>query len=190
MWASTRRCSSAATRSTERRGWTFESNRSPAIRTRSTFSAMARSTVRPERGELPLTLGRGLIAEVVVTGTEMDVSCVDDPEHPLRLASSSVTCPARPSGGRCERGAPMTPRSLPRLSLGIVTGRLSRSPVPGARTHRDAGTTFLPVFATRCILPVITPVRPETGTPHRHLGARPRHLPARHARPDCLCGRP
>ncbi len=35
--------SSAATRSTDRRGWMFESNRSPAMRTRSTFSARARS---------------------------------------------------------------------------------------------------------------------------------------------------
>ena len=36
--------SSAATRSTERFGWTLESNRSPATRNRSTFSSMARST--------------------------------------------------------------------------------------------------------------------------------------------------
>src|SRR5919197_1816415 len=43
--ASARRLSSAATRSTDRLGWTFESNRSPATRTRSTCSARARSTV-------------------------------------------------------------------------------------------------------------------------------------------------
>ena len=58
----------------------------------------------------------------------------------------------------------MTPRSPPQLSSVIVTGTVSRPPV-GLPPERSR-----PVPAIRCILPVTTPVRPETGTPHRHLG--------------------
>ena len=77
--ASPSRLSCAATRSTERRGWTLLSNRSPAIRNRSTFSAMRQVDGGGEGGELALTLGARLLAEVVVAGTEMDVGGMDDP---------------------------------------------------------------------------------------------------------------
>ena len=77
--ASARRLSCAATRSTERRGWTLLSNRSPAIRKRSTFSAMREVDGRREGRELALALGARLLAEVVVARTEMDVGGVDDP---------------------------------------------------------------------------------------------------------------
>ena len=66
---------------TERRGWTLESNRSPAIRKRSTFSREGEVDGRLEGGELALPLGRGLLTEVVVACAEMHVRRVDEPEH-------------------------------------------------------------------------------------------------------------
>ena len=122
--ASTRRLSWAATRSTDRRGWTLLSNRSPAIRSEVDLLREGEVDGRDERRELTLALGRSLLAKVVVSRAEMDVSGVDDPEHPpgvsppcqhgLRWQRGSEPWSASDDGG-CERGAPMTPRPLPRI---------------------------------------------------------------------------
>ena len=81
IFASASRLSSAATRSTDRRGWTLESNRSPAMRKRSTFSREGEVDGRLEGGELAFPLSRGLLTEIVVACAEMHVRRVDDPEH-------------------------------------------------------------------------------------------------------------
>ena len=47
---------------------------------------------RLERRELALTLGAGLLAEIVVSRAQMDVCGMDQPQHPVvRLASLAVT---------------------------------------------------------------------------------------------------
>ena len=102
------------------RGWTFESNRSPAIRTRSTFSARARSTVGREGGELALALGSRLLAEVGVARAEMDVGGVEQPQHPVvggppwtvavrTCATRDVAGPDRTAGAARGSGASEAP---------------------------------------------------------------------------------
>ena len=84
MRRSTSRRSSAATRSTERRGWTFESNRSPAIRTTSTEFGERDVDGPDERGELPLPLRDGRLAQIRVTRAQVDVCRVEQSKHPVR----------------------------------------------------------------------------------------------------------
>ena len=133
-----------------------------------------------ERGELPLALGRGGLAEVVMTGAEMDVRGVKQSEHPA-AAGLPVPFPseqrgevqpvpgALAGGGFRASEAPPGPRSPPRLSAAIVTGRLSRSPA-----HRRAAEIRTNLLSGGCNAGFRTsvygaaieqPVRPETGTP-------------------------
>ena len=81
MCRSTSRPSSAAARSTERRGWLFESNRSPQIEDRVDLLVQGELDRALEGVELPLTLrGRGR-AQVVVAGTEVHVGHVQQARH-------------------------------------------------------------------------------------------------------------
>src|SRR6185436_9323511 len=90
-----------------------------------------------ERGELPFALRGGLLAEVGVASAEVDVGGVQQSEHPVGAGLLSrhvrsgwlARSPARPRPIRSGASeAPPGPRSPPRLSPAIVTGRLSRSP--------------------------------------------------------------
>ena len=143
--------SSAATRSTDRLGCVLESNRSPATRNRSTLSSIARSTAALNAA-LALTLGCRGFSEVGVTSAEMDVRGVEQSEHPVAAGLLSVvtreatrrggaeapaTCSRRPSAApNWRERAPLRPRSPPRFSQAIVTGRVSRSPVAARRWSR------------------------------------------------------
>ena len=65
----------------------------------------------------------------------------------------------------------MTPRSLTPLSAGIVTGTVS--PQPGGSGSPGSGFGGRATRFGEPLYPAVaTPVRPETGTPHRHLGSR------------------
>ena len=77
----------------------------------------------------------------------------------------------------------MTPRSLPRLSLGIVTGRLSRSPVPSATVHHGLWNNVPARFRN----PLYPPghytgargpgtCQPDTHDPTAYLAAPEAHL--------------
>ena len=74
------------------------------MRKTSTFSAIARSTVAPEGGELPLALSGRLLAQVGVTGAEMDVRGVEQSKHPVAAGLLF-----RPPDGEA-RAAPDAPR--------------------------------------------------------------------------------
>ena len=57
-----------------------------------------------ERRELALSLGGGLLAEIVVSRTEMDVCGVDEPQHPVVRLASWLS-----RSGRSSRGPPVRP---------------------------------------------------------------------------------
>jgi hypothetical protein len=97
-----------------------------------------------------------------------------------RLASTTGT-----AGRSGASEAPPGPRSLPRISVRIVTGRLARPPIRSPRSSVALGTIgavrrkagfFDPLYPP----PTNTPVRPETGTPHRHLDSAAPALPDAH----------
>ena len=46
-----------------------------------------------EGGELALALGRGLVSQVGVPGTKVDVSRMDEAQHPRHCAASGGRCP-------------------------------------------------------------------------------------------------
>ena len=144
IFASTRRLSSAATRSTERFGWVFESNRSPAMRTTSTFSSMASRDGRPEGRKLALALGCGRIPEICVACTEVNVCGVKQSEHPVAAGLPVPSRPERrgevvsrcrrrpPPADHCERGAPWPSLATPNLA-----SHCDRSAVTVARCRRS-----------------------------------------------------
>ena len=126
--ASARRLSSAATRSTDRRGWTLESNRSPAIRKRSTFSARARSIAalnaanwrsrwaaacspRSSCRAPRWTSAVWMILSIAVEQASLAVTIEMAGSQPRRRVSPGEGPWSAIPRRWCERGAPMTPRS-------------------------------------------------------------------------------
>ena len=80
---------------------------------------------RPERGELSLTLGGRLLAEVRVTRAEMDVSGVEESEHPVGLASCAVAGGRRLELAHRIPGRPHPELCPERTPADAATSRLS-----------------------------------------------------------------
>ena len=179
------RLSSAATRSTERRGWTFESNRSPATRKRVHLLGQGEIDGGLERRELALSLGGRLLAEIVVSRAEMDVCGVDEPQHPLaRLASLAVVRTIDPGASPVARvgsnvARARRPHDSP-LAGPTVAGHCDRYGVSVAVPIRPAVVSCRSLH--RCA--------PRQGHHIDTWVVRPRHSPPDLARPVCRCGRP
>ena len=136
-----------------------------------------------ERRELALTLGRRGFAEVGVTCAEVDVRGVEQSEHPV--AEVLLSRRARGDEARWRRPArPEAPLSGPGLGASeappgsslatpVLAGHCDRSGVTGAggMSLGDplAADTVSEDFRAGYSPPARKPVRPETGTPHRHL---------------------
>ena len=111
----------------------FESNRSPAIRNEVDLLGDREVDGGAERGELPLALGRRLLAEVVVAGAEMDVGGVDESAASGLWRASLVG-----RAGRCATRASPGPIGPPERPAGPARARRPHdSPLAAPNARRS-----------------------------------------------------
>ena len=154
----------------------------------------------PECRELPLALGRGLLAEIRMARAEMDISGVEESEHPVGLASCAVAggrraevihrIPGPSSPGTRAAKVPeptlpsrrvrriVTDATAPPMDADRPTARPASSRRPGARSlavRRFSPTR--PRVASKSL--AVRRASPTAGVPPER-GKR-----ADHSKPDC-----